>query len=333
MASISAGGNAKFDGTLNVAGATTLSSTLGVSSTVTAPTFTVSANNLITTNGGYLGLRSSGNEMTIGGATTMYVNYRAALGDTPTTWYWRAGTPTSYANFNVGSLTANGILSSSNRIFTGYDSGVANSVSCSDWFRSNGNTGWYNATYGGGICMEDSTYVRVSHGKALKVDSTAIYSINTDGRIQATAGFTKTGYSDLYMLLAGGGTKLLSDFRLKSEKVLKMVFRGYFRWTGTNLYSTESDVVYSDFCTSYVIKRVGAGRYNITFTGLKTTSNIAQDNTLQIFGAGRNINLNDGNPCYVAISNIDTNYFDIIIADDNTTNDSPSFTLYINQML
>ena len=85
VASISAGGNAKFDGTLNVVGDTNLNSTLGVSSTVTAPTFTVSANNLITTNGGYLGLRSSSNEITIGGSTSMYVNYRAALGATPTT--------------------------------------------------------------------------------------------------------------------------------------------------------------------------------------------------------------------------------------------------------
>ena len=180
--------------------------------------------------------------------------------------------------------------------------------------------------------MEDSTYVRVSHGKAFKVDSTSSYSINTAGGIQATAGFTKTGYSDLYMLLAGGGAKLLSDFRLKSEKVLKMVFRGYFKWTGTNLYPTESDVVYSDFCTSYVIKRVSAGRYNITFTGLKTTSNIAQDTTLQIFGAGRNIN-SDGTPCHVSILNVSSNYFDIITADDASPNDTSTFTLYINQML
>jgi hypothetical protein len=33
------------------------------------------------------------------------------------------------------------------------------------WFRSNGSTGWYNQTYGGGIYMEDSTYVRVYGSK------------------------------------------------------------------------------------------------------------------------------------------------------------------------
>lgn len=58
-----------------------------------------------------------------------------------------------YTEFNWGSSATsaqfhvNGILSG-NRIYTGYDSGVANSVSCSNWFRSNGTSGWYNASYG-----------------------------------------------------------------------------------------------------------------------------------------------------------------------------------------
>ena len=180
--------------------------------------------------------------------------------------------------------------------------------------------------------MEDSTYVRVYNSKAFKVNSTASDSINTSGGVQATAGFIKPGYSDLYMLLAGGGVKLLSDFRLKSEKVLRMVFRGYFVWSGTNLYPISSNVVYSDFCTSYVISRVSTGRYRITFTGLNTTSSISADTTLQIFGAGRNIN-SDGTPCHVSILNVSSNYFDIITADDASPNDTSTFTLYINQML
>lgn len=35
----------------------------------------------------------------------------------------------------------------------------------SNWFRSNGQTGWYSQTYGGGIYMTDTTYVRVYNGK------------------------------------------------------------------------------------------------------------------------------------------------------------------------
>ena len=40
---------------------------------------------------------------------------------------------------------------------------------CQSWVRTGGNTGWYNETYGGGMYMVDSTYVRVSHSKQLYV--------------------------------------------------------------------------------------------------------------------------------------------------------------------
>jgi|688.fasta_scaffold09395_5 hypothetical protein len=43
------------------------------------------------------------------------------------------------------------------------------SVSCNGWFRSSGVTGWYNQTYGGGIFMEDNTWVRVYNGKSFYV--------------------------------------------------------------------------------------------------------------------------------------------------------------------
>ncbi len=44
-------------------------------------------------------------------------------------------------------------------------SGITEGVSTPNWFRSTGSTGWYNQTYGGGIHMEDSTWVRVYNSK------------------------------------------------------------------------------------------------------------------------------------------------------------------------
>jgi hypothetical protein len=41
----------------------------------------------------------------------------------------------------------------------------AGSVSANGWFRSTGATGWYNQTYGGGIYMIDTTWVRVYNNK------------------------------------------------------------------------------------------------------------------------------------------------------------------------
>ncbi|MEG1008040.1 MAG: shufflon system plasmid conjugative transfer pilus tip adhesin PilV [Bacteroides sp.] len=56
------------------------------------------------------------------------------------------------------------------RIFAGFDAGVPNSMSCSDWFRSSGPTGWFNQTYSGGIYMADSDQVRVYNNKVLYND-------------------------------------------------------------------------------------------------------------------------------------------------------------------
>lgn len=39
------------------------------------------------------------------------------------------------------------------------------SIFTDSWFRSNGNTGWYSETYGGGIYMEDDTWVKVYNNK------------------------------------------------------------------------------------------------------------------------------------------------------------------------
>lgn len=58
------------------------------------------------------------------------------------------------------------------RIWAGYDANVDSSISCSNWFRSSGSTGWYNASYGGGIYMVDSTWVRVYNNKKFYNENT-----------------------------------------------------------------------------------------------------------------------------------------------------------------
>ena len=70
----------------------------------------------------------------------------------------------------TGQLTGT-IGAFSTRVYTGYDSAETGSVSCSNWFRSNGDTGWYNAQWGGGIHMSDGTWVRVYNSKALYVNN------------------------------------------------------------------------------------------------------------------------------------------------------------------
>ena len=47
----------------------------------------------------------------------------------------------------------------------------ASSFQASDWFRSTGDTGWYSQTHGGGINMQDTTWVRVYGSKAFYVNN------------------------------------------------------------------------------------------------------------------------------------------------------------------
>lgn len=48
---------------------------------------------------------------------------------------------------------------------------VNGAIQATDWFRSTGSSGWYSQTYGGGINMIDSTYVRVHNNKLFRCDA------------------------------------------------------------------------------------------------------------------------------------------------------------------
>lgn len=48
---------------------------------------------------------------------------------------------------------------------------LPSSIQCSNWFRSTGNSGWYNQNYGGGIYMEDSNFIRNYGGKRLLIQT------------------------------------------------------------------------------------------------------------------------------------------------------------------
>ena len=58
----------------------------------------------------------------------------------------------AYAGLLTGAHTVSGKL-------------TANDIQSQGWLRSTGNTGWYNETYGGGLYMEDATWIRVYNGK------------------------------------------------------------------------------------------------------------------------------------------------------------------------
>lgn len=78
-------------------------------------------------------------------------------------------------NFNMGAIRADLIAT---RVCAGHDPGIDNSISCSNWFRSSGNTGWYNTTYQGGWYMSDTSWIRAHNGVGIYT-SGQIYSSNS----------------------------------------------------------------------------------------------------------------------------------------------------------
>lgn len=63
---------------------------------------------------------------------------------------------------------------------------VGGDIIASSWIRTSGATGWYSQSYGGGIHMTDSTWVRVYNGKQFYVGSTSSDAIHTAGGINAS---------------------------------------------------------------------------------------------------------------------------------------------------
>lgn len=120
----------------------------------------------------------------------------------------------------------------SNTIILDGSSGKINAISSitastfytGNWFRSTGQTGWYSETYGGGIWMTDSSWVRVYNSKAFLCDN----SIRAGGGNQNTLitsnwiGFYRTSDGGRVGWMGANGT---NDLYFSAE-------RGSFRFTG-----------------------------------------------------------------------------------------------------
>ena len=83
--------------------------------------------------------------MMFGGSTSMYINYRAALGGTPTHWIWNAGSSSSFARFTLGRLDAEVFYDRNN---TGYyvdpaSTSVLSEIRVNEYIRHNGDTNTY----------------------------------------------------------------------------------------------------------------------------------------------------------------------------------------------
>lgn len=93
---------------------------------------------------------------------------------------WNNNRPITIDNAS-GRISINSALDVGS-VTTFYNKVTGTSISCSDWFRSTGQTGWVNASYGGGIYMTDATWVRVWNGKGFLCENTIESSYKLSAR-------------------------------------------------------------------------------------------------------------------------------------------------------
>lgn len=160
------------------------------------------------------GLQSTSNTsvaVSAGGASTL-ADSRASSADVWTT------ARTFYIQDHDSSHTGAGVnVNGGSNVYLKLPS----SIQCSDWFRSTGNSGWYHQNYGGGIYMQDSSWVRVFGGKRFYVengdntDFSAATAISTSGGIYARKNIT----SSANIIATGAITAKASssDIRLKTD--------------------------------------------------------------------------------------------------------------------
>ncbi len=143
------------------------------------------------------------------------INHSVSTNSTWSTWYWmgQSGQPTwlwgcndggnmyvwNPSNFSVKYATSAGSVAWSNvtgkptipnptnyywaNIKVSASSNTqtqpsVNTIYANNWFRSQGNSGWFSESYGGGIYMVDTSWIRTYNGKGFYCDN-QIYSSNS----------------------------------------------------------------------------------------------------------------------------------------------------------
>lgn len=128
-----------------------------------------------------------------------------------TTSYWGT-TRTFYTNSHDSYRASSGVNVNGSGNVTLL---LPNSIRCSDWFRSTGNTGWYHENYGGGWYMTDANYIRNYNSKRLRIQTDTYDTIQLV-RTSGSGGSSIAFYN-------GGGT-----------------FRGQFGMSATSWFTFDT---------------------------------------------------------------------------------------------
>lgn len=134
----------------------------------------------------------------------------------PTDYYW-ANIKVSASSSTTTSPTVHTLTAT--RVCAGHNPGIDNSISCSNWFISSGNTGWYNTTYLGGWYMSDTFWIRAHNDVGIytggqiysssSIRMSDIYLEHTNEINSASDLYLNYRYSSNVSLCQGGGAVII----------------------------------------------------------------------------------------------------------------------------
>lgn len=207
------------------------------------------------------------NSANFGTTTRQMINLFSSnygIGVQSNTQYFRSGGTFSYHINGVHSDSANDPGTGGTEIVrvdaAGIHIGPTNSGNSSNgWFRSYGNTGWYNGTYGGGWHQNDSTFIKNYGSKSVAISKNfdSVYgNLHLTGT-SPTISFWDTDDSAKWILHSNGGSMYFFKSATNAETAGDWVLKCQIKSDGNILLSglsgTGNRAVYADSSGNLVL--------------------------------------------------------------------------------
>ena len=167
----------------------------------------------------------------------------------------------------------------------------------SGWFRAHGATGWYNQTYGGGMYMTDTVYVRTYNNKRLRAEKLALGDRDNDinARYITCYGMPDVSYINFGYNPAFGNCGELSFAYTASGGPSNYIGLGFYGGSGANLklyynsssiligsLSVEGNMTATGEVTAYSDVRLKSNIQPLKYRGRLTPKTYIKDNKQSI---------------------------------------------------
>nr|DAL87996.1 MAG TPA: Putative tail protein [Caudoviricetes sp.] len=146
-------------------------------------------------------------------------------------------------------------------ISSDYKLNVSGDIITTGWLRTSGAVGWYSQTYGGGIHMTDTVYVRTYNNKRLRAEKLALgdRDIDHNARYITCYGMGDVSYINFGYTPAGGNCGELSFAYTGSAGPSNYIGLGFYGGSGANLkmYYNSSSILIGSFTVNGNILATG----------------------------------------------------------------------------